>query len=269
MIPKKILARWKEKEAPWKYLQMVEQDLILTRILVEIYKQPKIKENLAFRGGTALNKLYINPPARFSEDIDLVQINSEPIGETLDQLRAAIDPWLGKPKWKVSERSVKIYYSYQSVDNEPVKLKIEINTTEHFHLLDLDYKRLSVNSEWFSGEADLLVYQFNEMMATKFKALYQRRKGRDLFDTWMVLNRNLVDLNQTVRLLGEYCNKVNEQITRAQFEQNMILKKEHAEFKMDMESLLAVGSEWDFEQAFEMVMMNLAPRLKGEAWKGG
>jgi len=66
MIPKKILARWKENEAPWKYLQMVEQDLILTRILVEIYKQPKIKDNLAFRGGTALNKLYISPPARFS-----------------------------------------------------------------------------------------------------------------------------------------------------------------------------------------------------------
>ena len=176
MIPKKILARWKENEAPWKYLQMVEQDLILTRILVEIYKQPKIKGNLAFRGGTALNKLYISPPARFSEDIDLVQINSEPTGETLDQLRAAIDPWLGKPKWKVTERSVKIYYSYQSVDNEPVKLKIEINTTEHFHLLDLGYKKLSVNSEWFSGEADLLVYQFNEMMATKFKALYQRHK---------------------------------------------------------------------------------------------
>lgn len=77
MIPEGILARWKEQEAPWKYLQMVEQDLILSRILIEIYKQPKIASNLAFRGGTALNKLYIKPPARFSEDIDLVQIRSE------------------------------------------------------------------------------------------------------------------------------------------------------------------------------------------------
>lgn len=42
MIPEGILARWKEQEAPWKYLQMVEQDLILSRILIEIYKQPKI-----------------------------------------------------------------------------------------------------------------------------------------------------------------------------------------------------------------------------------
>lgn len=268
MIPEKILARWNEKEAPWKTLQMVEHDLILTRVLVEIYKQPKIRENLAFRGGTALNKLFIDPPARFSEDIDLVQINSEPIGETLDQLRAAIDPWLGKPKWKITRRSVKIYYNYESVDGEPIKLKIEINTTEHFHLRELKHERLAMNSEWFSGEADLLVYQFDEMIATKFKALYQRRKGRDLFDTWMVLNRNLVDMDKALKLLEEYCDKVDEQITRALFERNMILKRNHDEFKMDMQPLLAVGTEWDFDKAFEMIMTDLVPRLKGEAWKG-
>ncbi len=268
MIANDILEQWRDTEAPWKALQMVEHDLILTRILVEIYKQPKMRENLAFRGGTALNKLFIDPPARFSEDIDLVQINSEPIGETLDQLRSAIDHWLGKPKWKITRRSVKIYYTYESVDGEPIKLKIEINTTEHFHLKELKKEKLSVNSEWFSGEADLLVYQFDEMIATKIKALYQRRKGRDLFDTWMVLNRNLVDVDRAVQLLEDYCNKVDEQITRALFERNMILKKDHDEFRMDMEPLLAVGTEWDFDKAFDMVMNELVPRLKGEAWKG-
>ena len=30
-------------------------------------------------GGTALHKLYLQPQVRYSEDIDLVQINSEPI----------------------------------------------------------------------------------------------------------------------------------------------------------------------------------------------
>ncbi|MCE2928081.1 MAG: nucleotidyl transferase AbiEii/AbiGii toxin family protein [Candidatus Caenarcaniphilales bacterium] len=268
MIPEKILARWKQKEAPWRSLQMVEQDLILSRILVEIYKQPIIAENLAFRGGTALNKLYINQPARFSEDIDLVQIKSEPIGATLDQLRAVIDPWLGKPKWKVTQRSVKIYYTYPSIDNEEVKLKIEINTTEHFHLKDLQKKNFSVNSEWFSGDADILTYQLEEMMATKFKALYQRRKGRDLFDSWMMLNRELIDLSQAIQLLEEYCERVDEKITRALFERNLILKREHQEFNMDMEPLLAIGTKWDFDKAFEMIMTQLMPKLKGDPWKG-
>ncbi len=268
MIPEGILARWKEQEAPWKYLQMVEQDLILSRILIEIYKQPKIASNLAFRGGTALNKLYIKPPARFSEDIDLVQIRSESIGETLDQLRVGLDYWLGKPKWKITERSVKLYYTYQSIDNEPIKIKIEINTTEHFHLEDLQTKTLSVNSEWFTGETGILTYQLEEMMATKFKALYQRRKGRDLFDSWMMLRHADLDLNRTISLLEKYCERVEEQITRALFERNLILKRDHQEFKMDMEPLLAVGTEWNFDEAFKTIMTELVPKLKGEAWRG-
>lgn len=268
MIANDVLEQWRKDVAPWKFLPMVEHDLILSRILVEIYKQPKIADNLAFRGGTALNKLYIKPPARFSEDIDLVQIKSEPIGETLDQLRASIDPWLGRPKWKITRRSVKLYYTYQSIDNEEVKLKIEINTTEHFHLLGLQKQKFSMNSEWFSGEADILTYQFEEMMATKFKALYQRRKGRDLFDSWMILKRGELDVGRTIKLLEEYCKKVDEQITRALFERNLILKRGHPDFNFDMESLLAVGTEWDFDKAFEMIMTELVPKLKGEAWKG-
>jgi len=50
---------------------------------------------LAFRGGTALFKLRLRPAARYSEDIDLVQVTAGPIGETLDVLRGALDPWLG------------------------------------------------------------------------------------------------------------------------------------------------------------------------------
>jgi predicted nucleotidyltransferase component of viral defense system len=268
MIDRSILEGWRESVAPWRSLAMVEHDLILSRILIEIYKYPKIAENLAFRGGTALNKLFINPPARFSEDIDLVQIKSEPIGDTLDQLRAAIDPWLGKPKWKITRRSVKMLYQYQTWEDKVGKLKIEINTTEHFHLLDLQKQKFSMNSEWFSGEADLLVYQFEEMTATKFKALYQRRKGRDLFDTWMILDRNMIDVDKTIGLLEDYCNQVDEQITRALFERNMILKKDHPDFYFDMQSLLAIDTDWDFNKAFDMVMTELIPKLKGEAWKG-
>ncbi len=125
-----------------------------------------------------------------------------------------------------------------------------------------------MNSEWFSGEANILTYQFEEMMATKFKALYQRRKGRDLFDSWMILKRGEIDVGRTIKLLEEYCEKVDEQITRALFEQNLILKRGHPDFNFDMESLLAVGTEWDFDKAFKMIMSELVPKLKGEAWKG-
>lgn len=71
---------------------------MISRALVEIFRVPHLAQRLAFRGGTALFKLHLTPAARYSEDIDLVQIAPEPIGETLDAVRAVLDPWLGEPR---------------------------------------------------------------------------------------------------------------------------------------------------------------------------
>ena len=81
MIPLSYITQWSEI-APWVDNKMIEQDLIICRALVSIYNDPFLSEHLAFRGGTALHKLYLNPQPRYSEDIDLVQVNAEPIKET-------------------------------------------------------------------------------------------------------------------------------------------------------------------------------------------
>ena len=89
MIPKPYIAKW-QQHAPWKEFAQVEQDLIISRSLVEIFTDDFLRENLAFRGGTALHKLYLNPPVRFSEDIDLVQIKTGPIKPILVKLRECL-----------------------------------------------------------------------------------------------------------------------------------------------------------------------------------
>jgi predicted nucleotidyltransferase component of viral defense system len=60
--------------APWSTDAQVEQDLIVSRALVQIFSESTLSSRLAFRGGTALHKLFLNPPSRYSEDIDLVQV---------------------------------------------------------------------------------------------------------------------------------------------------------------------------------------------------
>jgi len=65
MIPKPNIARWQEY-APWKHFSQVEQDLVISRTLVELFSDDYLKENLAFRGGTALHKLYLDPAPRYS-----------------------------------------------------------------------------------------------------------------------------------------------------------------------------------------------------------
>lgn len=98
MIPEKLILRWRQN-AGWQLLNQVEQDLIISRALVDLYNDPHISEALVFRGGTALNKLFLKPPSRYSEDIDFVQKNADPIGQTIDAIRAVLKPWLGDPKW--------------------------------------------------------------------------------------------------------------------------------------------------------------------------
>jgi hypothetical protein len=76
-------------------LRQVEQDLVICRALCDLFNAPGLKGRIAFRGGTAVNKLLFRQPLRYSEDIDLVQVLGEPIGPTIDAIRQAL-AWLGK-----------------------------------------------------------------------------------------------------------------------------------------------------------------------------
>lgn len=124
--------------------------------MVDLYNEPHVKEALIFRGGTALNKLFIKPPARYSEDIDFVQKYPDPIGKTIDAIRDLLKPWLGDPKWKVTERGAKLIYKYNTINNMPAKLKTEINTTEHFQVLPLKTVSFKLESDCFKASADII-----------------------------------------------------------------------------------------------------------------
>lgn len=95
MIPRDYITAWRSR-APWVQDFQVEQDLVISRALVAIFSHPFLAERLAFRGGTALYKLHLAEAARYSEDIDLVQINAEPAGPLMGALREVLDPWLGQ-----------------------------------------------------------------------------------------------------------------------------------------------------------------------------
>lgn len=263
MIPDFCLTEWRQ-QVPWVEDYQVEQDLIISRVLISLYERQKIKNCLVFRGGTALHKLYVKPAARYSEDIDLVQIVTEPIGETLNEIRSALS-WLGEPTRKLTERSAKLVYRYMALDNSKRKLKIEINTTEHYHFSDLSDYDFSVTNSWFSGNLKLRTYQLNELMGTKMRALYQRRKGRDLFDLWVVLKDSLIDLQETVKIYLSHCEKENLIVTRALFEKSMAEKIRNEDFMLDISNLLAAGQEWSFDDAHEMVQEKLIRLLPGKS----
>lgn len=112
---------------------MIEQDLIISRAVIDIFNDSFLNKKVAFRGGTALHKLYFQPAARYSEDIDLVQVIPESIGDTIDRFREVLN-YLGEPIRKQKHRNTTLIYRFESETppTVPLRLKIEINCREHF-----------------------------------------------------------------------------------------------------------------------------------------
>lgn len=266
MIEKFYLDEYRP-QVPWVREHQIEQDLIISRALVNMYEREKIRDNLVFRGGTALNKLFFKPPTRYSEDIDLVQIVPQPIGPLIAEIRQAL-VWLGQPKGKLTNRSAKLIYQYTASDSIERKLKIEINTTEHFSVNELVTREFDLSSSWYSGASVIPTYNLNELMGTKLKALYQRNKGRDLFDVWFVLKNELIDCQQVIEIFHKYCAHEQTEVTRANFEKNLLEKKVNSNFKNDILSLIIDQMAWSAEEAFELVHEKLIPLLPGKPWKG-
>ena len=106
-------------------------------------------------------------------------------------------------------------------------------------------------------------------MGTKLRALFQRKKGRDLFDFWFVLKHHKMNLQNVVKIFHHYLDKQGIQVSRAQFEQNIIEKATSTGFVDDIRPLLSpeIESQWNVEEALSIVRDQLFTCLTGEAWK--
>lgn len=269
MIPQANITAWRAT-APWQDDAMVEQDLVLTRAVIELFNEIDLAAKIAMRGGTALHKLFVQPAYRYSEDIDLVQTKPGPIGPIIDAIRNILDPWLGKPSRDRSEGNVTLTYRFQSEipPVRPLRLKIEINSREHFTLLGIERRPLAAVNPWFTSTTDVATFQVAELLGTKLRALYQRRKGRDLFDLWLCLDRGLVNPLLAVSCFGEYMSRSNLSVSRAQFEQNLHQKQSDPAFLGDITPLLSTAIQYDAATALNDVRSALIELLPGDPWRG-
>lgn len=274
MIPRANITAWR-RSAPWSTDAQVEQDLVLSRAIVEIYSDPVLSAQLAFRGGSALHKLHLSPALRYSEDVDLVQVQAGPIGLVMTALHARLDPWLGEPRRKQSEGRMTFVYRFDSEIQPvtPLRLKVEVNTREHFAVLGFARKLVAVDNPWFTGRAEVVTYALEELLGTKLRAFYQRKKGRDLFDLAVSLARHpKLDGGKTVDCFQQYMENSGAPVSRAEFEANLAEKLADPAFHGDIAPLLAMTgageNPFDVAAAAEVVLTQLVSRLPGEPWKG-
>ena len=156
----------------------------------------------------------------------------------------------------------------------PLRLKVEVNTREHFSVCGYVRQHFAVDSPWFRGFAELLTYELEELLATKLRALYQRSKGRDLYDLAAAVERlPQLDFAKAVECFERYLEHEGHRVSRAEFEANMAGKMGDPVFHGDLDPLLAIGSiegaaDYDPEIGYRRVHVEFISRLHGDAWKG-
>ncbi|GMV01230.1 MAG: hypothetical protein AMXMBFR52_08860 [Burkholderiales bacterium] len=269
MIPTAFLQAWSMK-APWPDLRQVEQDLIISRALCDLFNAPELAGKIAFRGGTAIHKLLFKRPLRYSEDIDLVQAHPEPIGSTVDAIRAALS-WLGKCSREQAGHSMHLVFKFTpEVDAQVrLKLKVEINTREHASLLGVRRYSFTVENDWYHGKAEIASFEPEELFGTKLRALLQRRRNRDLFDLHQGLEQLSLAPEKVIACFDHYLALEDKPISRAMAEQRM-LEKLTRSLTEDVAPMLPAGVRWsdaDAIQAFERVWAELITRISGDGWK--
>ena len=264
MIPKPYIAKW-QVHAPWNEFLQVEQDLIISRTLVEIFSDDFLRENLAFRGGTALHKLYLKPASRYSEDIDLVQIKKGPIKPIMERLKEVITFFEEPRNTKVKGHGAKALYRFTSEYEEiRMRLKLEINCKEHFNVMDWVDFPFKVETEWFSGTAQIKTYNINELLGTKLRALYQRSKGRDLFDLDYAQRHLELDIPKIIQCFKKYTTFTTQKRppSAKEFLLNIEEKEKSPDFKGDMEALLRPDIKYNQNMAFEWLKNELIENIE-------
>lgn len=273
MIPAQNIVAWSHL-APWAEQRQIEQDLIISRALIDIFSDPFLSQELRFRGGTALNKLHFPQLLRYSEDIDLVRTSHGGIGPILDRMREVLEPWLGQAQFVQSQIAPKLKFRVDAEDGSdaPIRLKVEINTRE-IEAFDTPITMpFRVENPWFTGQTDIATFSNEELLATKLRALLQRDKGRDLYDLAHALEVfEDLDVEKVVVLLGKYLAATGLEITRAQAQERMLSKLARGNLINDMTPLLTPDQADTFtdqttKNAFLIIFYRLVEHFPGEDW---
>jgi hypothetical protein len=181
--------------------RVIEKDYVLSWALIAV-AESELKDHVAFKGGTALKKVYF-PEYRFSEDLDFTLPGNLPHDDLLVSLQELLPSLLGRVNLRVELSSADLSTfgstTVQASYIGPLQASMGSRT------LKMDFTRgeMLVNSPTsevlrapysdYPKSVRLPAYTLNEILAEKLCALMGRTEPRDLYDVYWVLEATTVD----------------------------------------------------------------------------
>lgn len=264
---------------PWAAQYQVEQDLLLCRAMVALFEDKFLSSQIAMRGGTLLHKVHLAPPARYSEDIDLVAVGARPADHIRRAIRRVLTEVLGTPKASVWDtlvlairntvkpsRVLRMTYSARSIiePNRTLEIVVEANVTERKPHRAVVQMPFSFPFRDKTVQTHIKGFDIHEMLGTKMRAMFQRKRGRDLFDLYWALTKSPtpVDPAAIIASFEHYLKQEGTKAGRAEFIGILDNHLKDRGFCSDMQPLLRTDISYDPQAAGKYVkthLLNLLP----------
>lgn len=265
---------------PWAAQYQVEQDLLLCRSMVALFEDNFLSSQIAMRGGTLLHKVHLAPASRYSEDIDLVVVGTRPEDHIRRAIRRVLADVLGAPKTSVWDtlklairntvkpsRVLRMTYVVRSIiePNRMLEIVVEANVTErkpHRAVVEMpfDFPFRDKNVQ-----THIKGYDIHEMLGTKMRAMFQRKRGRDLFDLYWALTKSPTPINPAM-IIASFEHYLKQEGTKAGRAEFIAILEGHLQdrgFCSDMQPLLRTDLTYDPQVAGKHVtthLLNLLPK---------
>jgi predicted nucleotidyltransferase component of viral defense system len=182
----------------------------------------------------------------------------------LDRIKGVLS-FLGEPKTKRKTSNNTLLYRFEAEEPRGValRLKIEINGKEHFSVFGHEICSFEMKNSWFSGKCDIRTYRFDELIGTKIRALYQRKKGRDLCDLYCALQSGKLDVDKAVACYRDYITFFGYHVPTAnEYAANLEAKMSDADFRADTAPLVAPAMNYDINVAYETVVLRIIEAMR-------
>lgn len=244
-------------------LTLAELDFRLVHALRAVYLDPFLRDRLYLKGGTALNKLYLPGANRLSVDLDFNAIGSReqvlrertPIGEAVAAALKQQDPRYDLTyRWRYDQ--VTLYARYAPLTGvAPQRIKLEVSFIERLAILGRMEQPLLASP---LGEPLVVrTFHLEELVSTKLRALFDRRKGRDIYDLYRVTDFDL-DRPAIRKMVLYYFLRANKVFHYPTFVSNVERKIAERGFGDDVRGLIRLGTELDWKIACGQVLAYFA-----------
>jgi predicted nucleotidyltransferase component of viral defense system len=250
----------------------LEKIIRLSDILRYINENSLFTDNLALKGGTAINLIIFSLP-RLSVDIDfdftwncerneMLRIRKKINTDLLNYMFSegyALSPHTKNPHTLDSWA----FYFQNSVGNRDV-IKVEINYSNRNHILPLTKKKINL-SFISSSEYEIITLSELELFGSKINALINRTAPRDIYDVNNMILNNIVgndkqDLLRKIVVFYLALGGKNKAETEMKFNKIDTLKYQH--FRDNLIPLLRKTEHFDFESAKTAVLNYLHDLMK-------